>query len=181
MYPRAPSPALSINRASLQQDAPHARTPRMSQALPANSRLASCTRQPMQGLRITKPKTPGLGPPESSSQMRRVPREPERSVLRYVSTGSAAGPSRWPRSQGVVVAKQTATEEYRGPPHPLSTTVAPFRAWRGLRCAVGGPERTLVSRSSRCEPIPPVNRPVPAFGVPADLSLTRVLLGPILL
>ena len=31
----------------------------------------------------------------------------------------------------------------RGPPHPLSTTVAPFRAWRGSRCAVGGPGATV--------------------------------------
>ena len=26
-----------------------------------------------------------------------------------------------------------------GPPHPLFSTVAPFRAWRGSSCAVGGP------------------------------------------
>jgi len=30
----------------------------------------------------------------------------------------------------------------KGPPHPLSSTVAPFRAWRSLRCAVGGPIQT---------------------------------------
>lgn len=31
-----------------------------------------------------------------------------------------------------------------GPPHPLSFTVAPFRSWRGSKCAVGGPQGTRV-------------------------------------
>jgi len=31
----------------------------------------------------------------------------------------------------------------KGPPHSLSFTVAPFRAWRSLKCAVGEPIRTL--------------------------------------
>src|SRR3982751_4427395 len=30
-----------------------------------------------------------------------------------------------------------------GPPHPLFFTVAPFRAWRGSSCAVGGPVHRL--------------------------------------
>src|SRR4051812_15721320 len=40
-------------------------------------------------------------------------------------------------------------KKIRAPPHPLSTTVAPFRAWRGSRCAVDGPRGTLAQPASR--------------------------------
>src|SRR5690606_1593222 len=43
-----------------------------------------------------------------------------------------------PRS---VCRTEIGAEIGKGPPHPLSSTVAPFRAWRGSRCAVGGPTR----------------------------------------
>jgi hypothetical protein len=66
--------------------------------------------------------------------------------LRRPSRGAL--PSKGTRSRG------TRSRGHRGPPHPLSTTVAPFRAWRGLRCAVGGPRATLAQSPDIISPSP---------------------------
>ncbi len=45
--------------------------------------------------------------------------------------------------------RRRAPNKTKGLPHPLSATVAPFRAWRGSRCAVGRPTKgTHVSKNT---------------------------------
>ena len=44
---------------------------------------------------------------------------------------------------GYVHVRRFFDKKTKGLPHPLSATVAPFRAWRGSRCAVGRPTRKL--------------------------------------
>src|SRR5262245_36257509 len=72
---------------------------------------------------------------------RASPRARRSGTLRRATLRAATLRAATPRA--ALARVRLTRSNYKGPPHPLSTTVAPFQAWRGLRCAVGGPGCTL--------------------------------------
>jgi hypothetical protein len=63
---------------------------------------------------------------------------PRRPRQDYPATPAPAFPRR-SHQRHRLPPRHSPTKNLVGPPHSLFSTVAPFRAWRGSRCAVGGP------------------------------------------
>ena len=53
------------------------------------------------------------------------------------------------RLAGIAAIQRVAAQASRTPAHDVTTTVAPFRAWRGSQLIIaGGPERATIARAA---------------------------------